>query len=220
MKSILTRRVDGILGGELTTLLRERGFRKQGRLYVAESDTVTRLVEAQLSRWSDEDEARFSINGGVFVPGVVSAYSGREETINPKLLDCCLSVRIGMLDSTPSDKWWKITASDATPCATDEQIGADIRNHMESTLLPFLARFESPSAVAAFLARPIEDATKYVFPRSAAQRHSYASLIYSLLGDTERARKEIDFAVHEAKGSPIEEIIEKLRRHIVVTLPK
>ena len=108
MTSQFTRRIDGILKSALTPLLRSRGFRKRGPVYVAEHGEVTWLVDVQKSQWNDRNEAQFTVNGGVYVPGVVSGYSRRPDPAEPKMVDCCLSVRIGMLDESRVDKWWKI----------------------------------------------------------------------------------------------------------------
>ena len=214
MASPFAQRVSAILRSGLTPLLRSHGFRKHGQVYVSERGDVLWIVDVQKSRWNDGTEAQFTINGGVYVPGVVSAYSRRPEPSIPKLVDCCLSVRIGMLDDSKLDKWWKVTASDAPEDAVDEQISTEIRDRVGNHLLPFLQRFESSVEVAEFLEGPMNSATCSVSPRSLAQRHAYASLIYLRLGNTAKARSEIDEAVREAEGTPIDEVIKRLRAHI------
>lgn len=211
MTAVFKQRIDGILAAGLTPLLRSRGFRKRGTLYVADHGEVSWLVDVQNSRWNANDEAQFTVNGGVYVPGVVSGYSLRPKPAVPKMVDCCLSVRIGMLDESRVDKWWKITPLDRPEEVVDEGIAIEVRRHVEFLLLPFLERFESAAAVAEFLERPTDRATGLVAPQSSPQRHAYASLIYSKLGNSAKARKEIEQAVREAEGTPIEGVIKRVR---------
>ena len=95
MESLLAKRISGILGSGLTPLLRAHEFRKCGQVYVSERGDVSWVVHVQRSRWNDETEAQFTINEGIYTPGVVGAYLGRPEPSALKLVDCCLSVRIG-----------------------------------------------------------------------------------------------------------------------------
>ncbi len=215
MASPFAQRIAGVLKGGLTPPLRARGFRKEGCVFVAEHDDVVWLVDVQKSRWNDGDEAQFTVNGGVYVPGIVSGYSGRPEPAKPKLADCCLSVRIGMLDESRIDKWWKVTASDDLQDAVDEGIAAEVRDRVEGLLLHFLQSFESRAVVAEFLAGSTDIATRFVSPQAAAQRHAYASLIYSGLGNSAKAQSEIELAMREAEGSPIEGVIRRLRERLV-----
>lgn len=209
MTSLFTQRIDGVLKAGLTPALRARGFRKERALYIAELGEVSWLVDIQKSRLNDPSEAQFTVNGGVYVPGVVSGYLRRPDPKTPKMPDCCLSVRIGMLDESRLDKWWKVAASDRPDA--DDEIALDVRHRVESQLLPFLERFASAASVAEFLERPMDRVSGLVQPQSSALRHTYASLIYAKLGDNTRAGKALDQAIREAKGSPIEDFVKKVR---------
>jgi len=214
MTAPFSQRINGILNGGLTPLLKERGFRKEGWVYVANHGDVVWLVDVQTSRWNGKDEAQFTINGGVYVPGIVSRYSGRPEPTKPKLADCCLSVRVGMLDESRLDKWWKVKSSDIPRDVLDGGIAAEVGDCVECLILPFLQKIDSRIAVAEFLAGSTTGATKYVSPQATAQRYAYASLIYSRLGDNAKAQSEVERAMHEAKGSPIEDVISRLRERL------
>ena len=119
-----------------------------------------------------------------------------------------------MLDEARLDRWWKVTASDDPQDAVDERIAVEVRDHVESLLLPFLESFVSRADVATFLAAPPDAADKFVSPQAAAQRHAYASLIYVGQGNSAKAQTEIKQAIQEAAGSPIEEVVQKLRRRL------
>lgn len=215
MESLLAKRISGILRSGLTPLLRAHEFRKCGQVYVSERGDVSWVVHVQRSRWNDETEAQFTINGGIYTPGVVGAYLGRPEPSALKLVDCCLSVRIGMLSESKFDKWWKVAASDVPEGAADKRSGSEVCSWVESLLLPFLQRFRLPVEIAGFLGGPADSATSSVSPQSMAQRYAYASLIYLRLGEVQEARGEIEKAVREAEGTAIEQVIQRLRAQVL-----
>ena len=215
MASSFAQRIAGILKGSLTPLLRSRGFRKEGSVYLALHGDTASLVDLQKSRWNDEDESRFTINGGIYIPGVVSAYSGRSDPERPKIVDCCLSVRIGMLEESRLDKWWKVTARDSSQDAVDEEIARELCDRVEHLLLPFFAKFESPTDVAKFLSGTMDTSSRFVAPQAPAQRHAYACLIYLKMGDSAKAHRAIEQALREAEGAPIEKVIKRLRDQVL-----
>ena len=218
MASRFDKRIGEILKKSLLPLMRTRGFCKNGSTYIALRDEVTWLVDVQKSRWNDSHEAQFTINGGVYIPGVVSGYSGRPEPAKPKLVDCCLSVRIGMLDESRLDKWWKLNDADNEE-EHDEQIAAELSARVGRQLLPFLGRFDSRKEVVAFLTTPpISAADKLVSPQDETRRHAYAAFIYAGQRNAAKAQEEIERAAQEAKGSPVENVMQKLRQRLAATL--
>lgn len=215
MASPFAQRIARIIKGNLTPLLKSHGFRKEGSVYVADHGDMAWLIDIQKSRWNDHDEAQFTVNGGVYVPGVVSVYVRQPDPAKPKIDDCCMSVRIGMLEESQCDKWWKVTADDDRPVVVDEMIATELRDWIENLLLPFLAKFESPVDIAEFLEQPTDASNRFVAPQSAAMRRAYASLIYARIGNADKARHAIEQAVHHAAGSPGAEFIQRLREKIV-----
>ena len=215
MASPLAQRIVGILKMGLTPLLRSRGFRKEGSVYLARHGEMAFLVDIQKSRWNDEDEAQFTINGGIYIPGIVSAYSGRPDPEKPKIVDCCLSVSIGMLEKSRLDKWWKVTSRDSPQEVVDEEIARELCDRVENLLLPFLEKFESPADVAGFLCGTMDTPARFVAPQAPAQRHAYACLIYSKMGNSPKAQRAIEQALREAAGSPIEKVIKRRRDQVL-----
>lgn len=213
MTSPFDKRLDAILKDSTTPLLKSWGFIERGRTYVARRNALAWLVDVQKSRWNDREEAQFTLNGGVYVPGVVSRYSSRPEPSSPKLADCCLSVRAGMLDHSRLDKWWKLSASQH-PDDVDRQIGAELSERLENALLPFLSNFDSLDAIVEYLSAPVTPANRFVSPQTEAQRRAFAALIHAAQGNTAEARDEIDVAMRVARGSPIEDVIRKLGRRL------
>jgi len=215
MASPFAKRIDEILKAGLTPLLRKHRFTKRGSVYLAELGDVAWLVDVQKSRWNDATEAQFTVNGGVYVRGIVSAYCSSPEPRRPRLEDCCLSVRIGRLHEESVDKWWKLTGSSGPQDPGDEQVAAEVCEWVEGLLLAFFRRFESLAEIVAFLEGPIDSTTSFVSPQSSAQRHAYACLVHLRMGNAAKARIEIDEAVRQAEGSPVEEAIKRLREQVL-----
>ncbi|MCB9869356.1 MAG: DUF4304 domain-containing protein [Planctomycetes bacterium] len=168
----------------LTPLLRSHGFRKEGSVYLAQYGEMALLVDIQKSRWNDEDDAKFTVNGGIYIPGIVSAYSGRPDPEKPKIADCSLSVRIGMLDELRLDKWWKVTSRDSRQDVVDEEIARELCDRVEMLLLPFLAKFESPAGVAEYLCR--DDGYAHAIRRASSTGAAPCLRMPHLLEDGER----------------------------------
>ena len=210
-----TQRIARILSKNLTPFLRARGFNKTGNAYLSEKVDLAWLISVQKSRLNDNKEVQITINGGVYIPGVVSEYARRSAPDKPTLADCCLSVRIGMLEESRRDKWWKITSYDECPNTTDEIIAAELHEWVEGLLLPFLAKFKSRGDVAAFLEGAVEGCDRFVMPQSGAQRYTYASLIFAQMGHGDSARRAIERAMLEAEGSPAAEFVRRVRERLL-----
>lgn len=199
-----------VFKSELDVFLDAQGYRRCDFVYYDERAGLTALIDIQRSRWSDRSEAQFTLNGGIFVPGIVSSYLRQEDPRQPTLADCCVSVRIGMLDQSRLDRWWKATASAGEGPIQISAVAIEVREHVDRLLLPFLAKFQTPSEVANFLAEPISPATRFIAPQAASLRYAYASLIYSRNGDQSLAHEAYANAMREAQGMPNEVFVKRL----------
>lgn len=70
------------LGSWVTPTLRSLGFKKRGMTYRKDLDECSWFANIQRSRWNSDGVTRFTLNIGVYVPGVFSTYSGLEEGKN------------------------------------------------------------------------------------------------------------------------------------------
>lgn len=214
MISPLASRIKRIVKAELTPFLRDNGFHKDGITYCKALDELTWIVDVQQSSWNDRNEARFTINAGVYVHGFASLYS-RPDPVKLRVPDSCVSARIGMLSETQRDKWWKITARDDPAVAVDEAIAREVRKWVEGLILPFLAKFKCPEDVAAFLDGSMALPSPFIDPQASSKRFAHASIIYAILGNRPKAIDMIEEALRAGKGKPGEEDRRDLRERIL-----
>jgi hypothetical protein len=212
--SILDKRINEILKQSVTPVLKREGFGKKGLVYSSDRGPLCWLVDIQKSRWNDPSEARFTLNCGIYVRGVLTAYANRPDRASPRIEDCCISARVGLLAEEAIDVWWKLMADDDAE-GSDSIIGDEVRERIERCLLPFLREFETVEQVAAFLDAPIAESNSLVSPQSEAQRHSYAAVLYSQLGEARRRDAALQAAESAAAGSPIEGIVTRLKERLL-----
>lgn len=207
-------RLNKILKEWFTPFVESAGFQKNGLVYHASLGVnLSWLIDIQRSRWNDNVEASFTLNCGVYIPGIVSTYLEREEPKNKKLVDCCVSARIGMLSSETIDKWWMLNVIDK-PNVIDKRIGEEIIDKVSRDIIPFLSMFREPHAVAEFLSTPQSDVFQHVSPRSTAKRLAYAAIIYHAFDEPRLSREMLEKALATANNTPIQSIIHKLRERI------
>lgn len=212
MASILDNRLNTILKTGVTPLLKELGVKKGQLIYSCDFDGLSWLVDIQKSRWNDEEEAQFTVNCGIYVPGVLSVYANMPEPAKPKIEHCSCSARIGMLTPEKKDIWWKLTSGDSD--SVDGSIAQDLRSKIENVALPFVNKFKLPQAVANFLSSDLGDEYSQVAPATKAQRFAYSAIIHSKLGNGDAAKRILSTAVEASKKSPIEDIVKNLKLKI------
>jgi Domain of unknown function (DUF4304) len=210
MDNILKVRLNFILKNYVTKRLREIGFSKNQSTYSKRLDEILWLINIEKSRWNDLNELEFTINCGIYVPGVWSIYANLNEPTNPKVENSSVYFRIGMLTPERKGIWWKLLKDDSIE--TDTIVAEDMVFNIEKFALPFLTKFKNAYDVATFLSSEKEDKFKYLlFPVAKAQRLAFAGIIFYKLGENSKAKEAIDGAVMESRMSPIEEIITKRR---------
>jgi hypothetical protein len=208
LASELEKTLGEVLARGVTPVLSPAGFKKSGLYYRWKKESLTWLVSVQKSRWNDASKSEFTLNGGVFVVGTVSKYSRRPEPQTPTLADCILSVRIGMFDRPPLDKWWRLTESD--PADQISAIADDLCNRLRLELLPFLGLFKTREAVAGHLTQRQPLSSVPYSPQAVPLRLVYAALIHKGLGQNSLAQEVFSTAVSNARGTPIEEFVTRL----------
>lgn len=213
-KKTFDSRLTSILKISVTPVLKEIGFKKIHMIYIRELEDLKWLIDVQKSLWNDAKEAQFTLNCGAYIPGVISTYSSKStEPPVPKIEHCSCFTRVGSLTSEKKDLWWRITDSDSE--RVDRDIASDLKNKLETKIIPFLQNFSSPADVADFLCRSVDKENKEIFPLGAAQRLAYAGIIYWKHGDADRAQRTLNSAVEMSKKSPIEGIVETVKQKLI-----
>jgi hypothetical protein len=197
----------------LTPALHEQGFQGSRGAYVARLRDLSWLVEVQLSKYPSPTELQFTMNCGVYVPEVFLVYFDQQEPKPVATEHCCLHTRVGLLQPESRDRWWELTAGEASD-DTKSRLGDDVLDAVADFGLPFLQRFPSLLDVAKFLAHPRKGSDKFVLPRSEAVSSAFAAIIYTALGNTTESRTLMSNAARVATGSPVQEVIEAVGRRL------
>ena len=213
MGTVFHSRLNKILNNWFSPLLKSHSFKKRGETYIRTNHELAYLIDIQRSRWNDEREAQFTLNCGIYVPGVVSTYLHKTEPVKTKIEDCTLTARVGMLSDTQRDEWWLLCFDDE-PEQEDERIGMDIQNQVKQIVLPFLARFETRDDIIDFLVSPRSKELRFVRPQSEAQCLAYAAILLSILGRPEKCTSILNAAIEVASNTPIQEVVSTLRDRI------
>jgi hypothetical protein len=206
-------RMNALLREVIWPTVASQGFISTKDTYTKELDHLTWVIDIQRSRWSDVEEAQFTMNCGVFLPAVTSVYLDRPEATNIGLTDCCVHARLGMLTEDRLDKWWKFRADDEV-ATTDRLIAGEISAALTEHVIPFLGRFQSEAEVLRFLARPRTERDKHVWPQNPAIAFCYAAIIASRLQRRRDATTYLESARDAALGSPIESIVKRLEHRL------
>ena len=196
-------RLNAILKDFLNPILKPLGFTKRKNVYVREDRELSWVIHIQRSDWNSATEASFTLNGGVYVPGVASTYVNKQERKSLNLADCVVYARIGMLSESRLDCWWNLRINDDV-ASVETEIGMDIKRRVENDVLPFLKRFETKEDVIGFLEAPLPSKYKFILPPSYATRLAYAAILHSMSRRTEKYSETINKAIKEASKSHVE----------------
>lgn len=212
MSSPFDSRLTKILGLSITPLLKAEGFSKNRKCYHRKHETLTWVIELQKSRWNDQQQMQFTLNCGIYIPGVISTYINRSEPKNPEIPFCCITVRVGMLQQDHLDKWWTLSVDQDE--ATDQLIEQELHLAVTNNLLPFLSKFKGMDDVLSYLEKPRPESERYVSPIDEVQSRIYLAILYWLKGNQQNSQENLQAAEQAAVGKPIEEAVINLRARI------
>jgi hypothetical protein len=180
----------------LASYLRPLGFRKKGRSFNRPvGDGLVHVVSLQMGEYPIGDYVlpglresyygRFTINLGVFLPGVGSIEQNRAAPDFLREYHCDIRARLGVL-ARSEDVWWDL--DHAIP-----ETAAEVVHLMDAFGIPFLEQFETPAAV---LDRIDSDGE---LPFCNAGRSALVgALLSARLGQTERAARYFERAARLA----------------------
>lgn len=168
--------------------LRPRGFKKSAYTWRRE-DEWPKLINLQLSKSNTSEEARFTLNLGVFIPELHNAAGSYPVTGKPMEPDCDVRSRIGMLLPSGTDKWW-----DVSPASNGARLFDKVSGDLMEVGLPWLEGLRDLPTVAETLM---------------AQRNPFMAAIALKLGGRDDEATEAMTAAH-AKANKL--ALPKLKR--------
>lgn len=104
--------------------LKDRGYRRSGKILWRSSNEGWAIVEFQRSTKSSADVTTFTVNLGT-ASKALCRFFGRPETV-PSFEECHWKQRIGFALPTAEDRWWHLAGSDVSG-VTSEVVEALIR---------------------------------------------------------------------------------------------
>ena len=129
---------------ELKALMKANGFKKRARNFYKEIDGgVFLLVNVQGSMYNDNQDARYTVNLGVFFPEIYEMVGFGNVGAIPSVPDCSITKRIGHLKPEKTDYWWQLK-----PSSNLQQLAADLSRTVEQYGLPWLQSNSSISTAS------------------------------------------------------------------------
>lgn len=209
----LSPRLNAILHEWVSPVLEANGFHKFKHVYEKKLEGLSWLVEIQQSRWNDGVESQFTVNCGVFIPGIMPLYLDRPERSRLDITDCCVHVRIGALAKDRLDKWWKLRIKDDTS-VTDYEVGKELTERLSKDAFPFFSRFQNPEQVLRFLTNARSKEDKSVWPQAATIAYCYAAVLASLLKKSQSVQEYLEKAITASQGCPVEQLVARLTNRL------
>lgn len=133
IKSEPSRLIERIIATGPALLLKEAGYRKVARSFIAETGGLFKIVQFQGSKWNTPDSVRFTVNLMIALPYFHEKWTGQPFPRNPGSAAPVLSQRIGHLMPENQDFWWKVT-----PKSDVERIASHVTSALTDAGLPFL----------------------------------------------------------------------------------
>jgi hypothetical protein len=126
----------------LAPLLAAAGYRKSARTFVAQDDSVSRVVQFQTSQLKKPEEAKFTLAVAVTSVPFHEAYAGKPFPRNAGSAEPVIQAALGRLMPDGEAVWWSLS-----PDASSQLIAKEVEGLLRETVLPFLARFSTEEAL-------------------------------------------------------------------------
>lgn len=146
--SEISKTIDGIIKAELAPLLKRKGFKKKARNFYREHSDRIELMNIQSSQWNEGQEGKFTVNVGVYFPAISEITDAPPVKGMPKVYDCTIRERIGLITKTRRDTWWEIG-----PKTDHKVVAADLVSKVNSICLPWLELMANLESVKSDVAK-------------------------------------------------------------------
>jgi hypothetical protein len=126
----------------IAPLFTASGYKKSARNFVSQSDGVARVVLFQSSQLKKPDEATFTLNLAVTSVVFHETYSGKPFPKNVGTAEPVIQASIGKFMPDGEAVWWSLK-----PGVSSALIAQEVEALLKESILPFLARFPSETAL-------------------------------------------------------------------------
>ena len=143
-----TELIDTAIIKHVAPFLRMAGFRKKAHNFWRDVERVVDVLTIQKSQWNDADDARFTVNLGLYWPSVQATIGRTAKAMPPKEYDCIVSTRLGPLFDEGRDFWWQVQ-----PDSDVDLMGADVVEKLRKYGLSWLERGHDPQQTLEYARR-------------------------------------------------------------------
>ena len=130
--------IDELVKLHLKPALKELGFKSKSSTFFRQNSELVEVASPQKSQWNSAEEAKFTINLGVYWPKVHEMLRRVPASVPPKEYDCTLRQRLGPLFDQHRDYWWTVT-----PNSDVRAIGEDVVEKVRRYALPWFVKATS-----------------------------------------------------------------------------
>ena len=130
--------IDELVKLHLKPALKELGFKSKSSTFFRQKGELVEVVSPQKSKWNGAEEAKFTINLGVYWPKVHEVLQRVPASVPPKEYHCTLRQRLGPLFDQQRDYWWTVT-----PSSNVRVIGQDVVEQVRKFALPWFVKATS-----------------------------------------------------------------------------
>ena len=113
-------------------LLRDSGFKTQGRSFIRHANGCTDIVNLQASSWNTQESIKFTLNLGVHETTIAQVLGKPRETPPKSHFECMLFERVGWVVPQRGDLWWEIN-----PENSPAEVGRWVHGVVSEFVLPW-----------------------------------------------------------------------------------
>lgn len=145
------KRIDNLIKGHLSPLLKKNGFKKKKHLWNRNRGSFVDVIDVQEAKGSTAFSERLTLNIGVFVPGFYEAVWDEAVKGFAQEADCVVRFRLGALlqdnfTGKALDTWWDLNTDQDV-----DAVGLELTDALENKAFPFLDSMSDFKGLADFV---------------------------------------------------------------------
>jgi hypothetical protein len=194
------------------TILRPHGFKKQAYNFKRKLESLSWMLNFQKSRWNTKDKCEFTVNCGIYIPGVRSFLDENwQDPKNPSTYDSLFHARLPQL-AGEEDKWWTVRAK-LFSSSTDKKVLLDIVERIRRDALPFFESLRTLEDVISFM-RDTPEKFSRVWVAAEEGRLQFCAILLRLSGRKDESLAAAREAARLVAGTRSEESFTAMLRRL------